>query len=240
MEELPYPFTFEELTEEERELMKLHGDRGRDVVRRASSKCCYVRRILKFGSLLYNFKPRPDDIWLIGYPRSGTTMTQEILYILGTDFDYEKARTTVMDIRFPYLEHSLLRCEDDKAAAKVHTIKDPKARSLAEALLTPACIKLEKITEKRFIKSHMGFEMVHPELLEIGCKVVFIVRNIKDCIASDYYFPANAQAKKEYGILKFWELYKRHLCVMSNYFEILKEAWERRNNKICYSYFTKR
>lgn len=31
------------------------------------------------------FRPRPDDIWIAAYPRSGTTLTQMILYQLTTD-----------------------------------------------------------------------------------------------------------------------------------------------------------
>lgn len=44
-----------------------------------------------------------------------------------------------------------------------------------ETLEEKACIphhkKLEKTNGRRFIKSHLGFRFLHPQLLEIGCKV---------------------------------------------------------------------
>lgn len=34
------------------------------------------------------FKVYEDDVWLIGFPRSGTTLMQELLWLLVNDFDF--------------------------------------------------------------------------------------------------------------------------------------------------------
>ena len=40
-----------------------------------------------------NFKVYEDDVWLIGFPRSGTTLMQEILWLIVNDYDYEAAKS---------------------------------------------------------------------------------------------------------------------------------------------------
>ncbi|XP_044758929.1 uncharacterized protein LOC123316773 [Coccinella septempunctata] len=228
MEKIPYPYTFQELTEEEREMCKIHGDA--DLVRIVPTRYTTTRRIVKYGSDLYNFKPRSDDIWLVGYPRSGTTLTQEILYLLGTDFDYEKARSIIMDERFPYLEDVLMRPEHLEKMYDELCKKNREPETPEEKACLPRYRKLERMNERRFIKSHLGFSFVHPQLLEVGCKVVFIARNIKDVLVSQFFYPWNNESKMKHGIYKMWKLYQRDLGLIGNYMQLLKDAWKRRHS----------
>ena len=51
----------------------------------------------KFEPLLeriWNFEPRPDDIWIITYPKSGTTLTQELMWQIahGADIKSEESQ----------------------------------------------------------------------------------------------------------------------------------------------------
>jgi hypothetical protein len=45
-----------------------------------------------------------DDIFLLGFPRSGTTLMQEMIWLIVNDFDFLKAKSSVTDLRFPFLE----------------------------------------------------------------------------------------------------------------------------------------
>lgn len=38
-----------------------------------------------------NFKVYEDDVWLVGFSRSGTTLTQELMWLILHDHDYELA-----------------------------------------------------------------------------------------------------------------------------------------------------
>ncbi|KAG5667156.1 hypothetical protein PVAND_015153 [Polypedilum vanderplanki] len=40
-----------------------------------------------------NFKVYEDDVWLIGFQRSGTTLMQEIIWLILNDYDVEKAKS---------------------------------------------------------------------------------------------------------------------------------------------------
>ncbi|XP_045478185.1 sulfotransferase 1C4-like [Harmonia axyridis] len=229
MDNLPYPYTVQELTEEEQ---KICGSlKYCDMVRIAPTRNCAPKIVEKYGPELYNFKPRPDDIWLIGYPRSGTTMTQEILYLLGTDLDYKKAASKIMDDRFPYLEDVLMRSEEDEKLYEELCKKNKEPETPEEKACIPRYKQLEKMKERRFIKSHIGFSHLHPQLLDVGCKVVFIARNYKDCLVSSFFYPLNEEEKKKNGIYSLWKIEQNDLGILGNHMELLKEAWKRRHNK---------
>ncbi|CAG9829241.1 unnamed protein product [Diabrotica balteata] len=52
----------------------------------------------------YNFVARPSDIFVISFPRSGTTWTQEMVWLLSNNLDYKKASQVNLKERFPFLE----------------------------------------------------------------------------------------------------------------------------------------
>lgn len=53
----------------------------------------------------YNFEARPDDIWICTFTRSGTTWTQEMIWLLCNNLNYEAAKATPQVIRFPFFEY---------------------------------------------------------------------------------------------------------------------------------------
>lgn len=53
---------------------------------------------------IYKFEVRSDDVFTCTYPRSGTTWTQEMIWLICNDFDYETALKLALNERFPYLE----------------------------------------------------------------------------------------------------------------------------------------
>ena len=44
---------------------------------------------------IYNFQLREDDIWIVTYPKCGTTWTQELVWTLINDVDQEKGKVPI-------------------------------------------------------------------------------------------------------------------------------------------------
>lgn len=58
-----------------------------------------------FADVIYNFEARHDDVFVSTHPRSGTTWTQELVWLICNDFDYETAGNKALEKRFPYFEY---------------------------------------------------------------------------------------------------------------------------------------
>ena len=54
---------------------------------------------------IWKLKPREDDIWLLTYPKSGTTMVTELLWQMSTGCDVESQESKKkLALRTPYLD----------------------------------------------------------------------------------------------------------------------------------------
>ena len=62
---------------------------------------------------IWNLKPRPDDLWIVTYPKSGTTMASELLWQMSTGCDVksEESKRKLL-IRCPFLEYTTLAAND--------------------------------------------------------------------------------------------------------------------------------
>ncbi|VDI12301.1 Hypothetical predicted protein [Mytilus galloprovincialis] len=54
------------------------------------------------------FEVRTDDVWVVSFPRSETEWIQEVVFLINSNMDIEKAKTVSIDDRFPYFEYPTL------------------------------------------------------------------------------------------------------------------------------------
>ena len=126
---------------------------------------------------IWNMKPRPDDIWLVTYPKCGTTMSQELLWQMsrGCDVTSEESKTNLFR-RSPFLEVGGLKgiLPDDPNA--------PRRSSQIHDHIEYA----ETLTGPRILKCHLPVSMLPPNVLEVA-KVIVVARNVKDACVSFYH-----------------------------------------------------
>lgn len=65
--------------------------------------CVLTPRYKKFADKIKNFTIKSDDTWLISFPKTGTTWTQEMVWLICNDLDFKGAEEK-LEIRFPFLE----------------------------------------------------------------------------------------------------------------------------------------
>ncbi|KAJ8959745.1 hypothetical protein NQ314_006173 [Rhamnusium bicolor] len=58
----------------------------------------------KCYSQIYNFEARLDDLLLIGFPRSGTTLHSEMAWQIENGLDFETSEKVILTHRFPILD----------------------------------------------------------------------------------------------------------------------------------------
>lgn len=127
--------------------------------------CCLNKKFTQYAELIKNYEVRPDDVWLVTYPKSGTTWCQEMVWLVCNDLDYEKARNVSLSKRFPFIDITALR---DLPAGV-----DPYADSLT-------------MSSPRFIKSHLPVALLPDQLWTVKPKLVYVRRNPK-AVAVSYY-----------------------------------------------------
>ena len=91
-----YPFTWTTISQEERdERAKMYEDIPAS--RFINMKRCDQDGLMMPSSFVNNgedkkiweMKPRPDDIWIVTYPKCGTTMTQELVWQVIISIKYK-------------------------------------------------------------------------------------------------------------------------------------------------------
>ncbi|XP_068704974.1 sulfotransferase 1B1-like [Montipora foliosa] len=113
-----------------------------------------------FANYISNFQTKSDDVFVVSYPKSGTTWVQEIVWQIcnGGEVSEEK-----IGRRFPYLEYA-------NAPGRL--------RRDFEALPNP-----------RLIKSHLYANVIPKGSDENSrCKYIYVARNPKDVVVSYFYF----------------------------------------------------
>lgn len=62
-------------------------------------------RYYKYADRIRRFRVRDDDVWIISYPKCGTTWTQEMVWLLGNELDYATGAKVDLSDRSPFLEY---------------------------------------------------------------------------------------------------------------------------------------
>ena len=80
-----YPFTWTTISQEEqdeRAKMYHEGSRFIDMKRCDQNGLMMPSSFVDNGEdkKIWGIKPRPDDVWIVTYPKCGTTMTQELVW----------------------------------------------------------------------------------------------------------------------------------------------------------------
>ncbi|XP_065215218.1 luciferin sulfotransferase-like [Planococcus citri] len=135
-----------------------------------------------FGDKIENMEIRDDDIWVCTFPKSGTTWVQEMTWCIANELDFEAARENLM-VRFPFLEFSSMR-DSSKIKPEYAT-----ALPVSRRFLLDSVDEIDKLTTRRFIKTHLPFELLPKKLRNFStqAKIIYVVRNPRDTLISYYH-----------------------------------------------------
>ncbi|XP_059607715.1 sulfotransferase 1 family member D1-like [Phlebotomus argentipes] len=156
-----------------------------------------------------NFTVRPDDVWVITYPKCGTTWSQEMVWMLCNNLDYEGAKRKLTE-RFPYIEIGCLLSRDIPDLDQIEI--------------------LENMPSPRFIKSHLPAHLLPPQIWTVKPKIVYVARNAKDTAISWYHHYVNYQHYK-HTFDDFMEVFLNDMADFSPYHSHIIDFWNMRHEK---------
>nr|XP_026494933.1 sulfotransferase family cytosolic 1B member 1 [Vanessa tameamea] len=179
---------------------------------------------------IYSMDIRPTDVFVISYPRSGTTWTQELVWMVANDLDYEKSNKIPLTERYPFLEFSVYvhpimkkRFHDENVDSK-HKLK------ILEYVSQPATEQLAISPSPRFVKTHLPLSLLPPSLLDTA-KVIYVARDPRDVAVSFFHLNKSMRTQGYIGDFKtYWQFFIKDLHHWTPYFEHLKESWAKRHH----------
>lgn len=128
---------------------------------------CLPAQYKDFAEKIRNYEIRPEDVFVLGYPKSGTTWTQEMVWLLNNNCDFNKAKKVSQMFRFPLLEVLAILPSQQNSAALFD--------------------ELNRLPSPRHFKSHLPISMLPEQLWTVKPKIVHITRNPKDAAISLYH-----------------------------------------------------
>ncbi|KAF5292701.1 hypothetical protein FQR65_LT11169 [Abscondita terminalis] len=167
------------------------------------------------------FKVRNSDIFLLGNHRSGTTWSQEMIWIIANDLNYEGAKLFV-DERIPVIELSgyMLKRTPEVFNPECHWNSVEFVR---------------KMTDPRCIKSHLPLKRLPEELINETnmAKIIYVARNPKDVCLSMYCY-LNMVDKANCTFEEYCDLFMKGYKFLDNkyydFWSTLLHFWNRRNS----------
>ncbi|KAL1376984.1 hypothetical protein pipiens_004260 [Culex pipiens pipiens] len=125
--------------------------------------CVMPARYCEFAERIRNLKVYEDDVWIVTFPKAGTTWTQEMVWLIDHDLDYCTAREVKLFERSVFLELNAI---------------------FNDLQLPDTISQVEQMTRPRHIKSHLPITLLPKQLWTARPKIVYTARNPRDVAAS--------------------------------------------------------
>ena len=75
------------------------------------------QRFLDHAEMVYNMQVREDDVWVVTYPKCGTTWTQEILWNIVNGVQVERIKEPLTE-RSPFINSPMIEDSPDRNPAE--------------------------------------------------------------------------------------------------------------------------
>ena len=216
------PFSAEE-TARLRKLYDSFVKYGQTYLRTIPGNYVFPAAYEKYKDRLKNWEIQEGDIYVLAYPKNGTTWTQELVWCVQNNCDFDAAKATLLDTRVPFMEKPMV-CQ----------ILKQKLPFILEDYYG----NFDKMPQPRILKSHLPFSLLPGDLLEKS-KAVLCLRNPKDTVVSFYH---HEKLLDHHGYIgdfpTYFELFMDGLTMWSSYFDFITEMWQKRDHpNLCVLFF---
>ncbi|XP_064109971.1 sulfotransferase 1C4-like [Macrobrachium nipponense] len=184
---------------------------------------------------IYNFQTKSSDVFIMTYPKCGTTWTQEIVWTMrnNPNLDNPEAHKFIF-VRSPFLEMDMMFHKPSWKT--LPSWNDPLVWAFAQLCpfknpLNGIMLQMSHaIPDPRTIKTHLPFSLLPPTLLDVS-KVVYMARNPKDVIVS-YHHHCRINTMQDYvgSFEDFVQYFVDDDLMYGPYWLHLKEVWARKDH----------
>ncbi|XP_055913382.1 sulfotransferase 1B1-like [Eupeodes corollae] len=149
-----------------------------------------------------NFEVRQDDIWVVTYPKCGTTWTQEMTWMLAHDLNFKESNSVDIAERSIFFE--------------------------MEGLVpTDTCESFELLSNQkspRVIKTHLPIGLLPRDIWRKKCKIIYTSRDPKDTLVS-FFYHFNGATQYKGSIEEFAEQFLTDNMIYCSFWNHVLEFW---------------
>lgn len=161
----------------------------------------------KFMKQIEDFKVLPSDVWSITFPKAGSTWSQEMIWLLNNDLNFEEAKTKSIFERYSYLEFDLIFEDMD-----YNYLDSPD----------------DENNMPRHMKTHLPLGLLPTQLWIVKPKIIYTARGVKDLAVSYYHHYVHMQGY-EGNMDDFLQAFLDDKVFLSPYHGHFKDFWFMRN-----------
>lgn len=168
---------------------------------------------------ILNLQVRKDDIWIITYPKSGTTLMSDIVWLLKNNLDFETNNKIRLNERVLYLESKLIFNDgyDEQAAILINELN--RRLDVVNTAKSP-----------RIIKSHLHVNLLPKQIWTVKPKIIYVSRNVKDVAVSWYHHFRNIQGY-EGDFNDFMDAFLAHHIIYAPYHDHVQNYLKLKNEE---------
>ncbi|RZC33427.1 sulfotransferase 1 family member D1 [Asbolus verrucosus] len=174
------------------------------------------KKYLEFKKAIDDLEVSDTDVFVTGFPRSGTTWLSEMVWLILHDLDYENAKKHLFE-RLPLLDTCFLFDQRN-----VPHIELPD-------IVTNTIERFKNKPSPRSLRTHLPFQLLPKEIQygEKKPKIIYIARNPLDVCVSYYHHSSNLYFTGDMD--EFCKLFLSGRVNDGPYFKHVLTYWKLRN-----------
>lgn len=144
--------------------------------------CIMPARYRQYADRIRNLTVYEDDVWVVTFVKSGTTWTQEMVWLIDHDLDYKTASTVNLTERSVFFEYDYI------VPQQFHTIIEKYISRIFSFVtnfdIVDTISQVEQLPRPRHIKTHLPLALLPKQLWTVKPKIIYTARNPKDVTTS--------------------------------------------------------
>lgn len=171
--------------------------------------CFLPKKFEKLADRIATFKVRSDDIWIVTFPKAGTTWIVNIIWQLKNNLNFS---ADYLYANYMYFESCVLvDVNDENKSSEIYkSFVECNDRNF-EVIETEA--------SPRIIKSHLPSHLLPKDVWTVMPKLIYLYRNAKDVAISMYHMFRNSEFLDFQGSLEdFFEVFLNDHVVYGPFF----------------------
>lgn len=174
------------------------------------------KKYTKWVDRFRNFKVREDDVWIVGFPKTGTTWIHNIAWQLKNNLNFAAPARRSFDEHFD----APIIFEDSNGNEKFQKWIDHRDKSFD---------RYDDMPSPRIFKTHLPAFLLPKDIFKVKAKIIQIARDPRDCIVSLYHNARNSVVNYDGTTEIISNMFINNLISFSPFFEHIFSYWQIRH-----------